>query len=168
MKTNLLFALMLGVAGLLPAESTAQAQSTPAAKDPAPKAPPAAAKATTSAPRLDGVWVVVSTEVNGTTKPADETVGLSLKLSGETYSVITKTQQIDRGTFTANPAKSPKQMDIRAEIGPYAGRTLTAIYELKDDTLQICYAIRSAERPTTFAAATNSGRLLIKYQRQQP
>ena len=168
MKTKLPLALILGVAWLLPAVPTAKAQSTPTANAAAPKIAAPAAKATTNEARLNGVWVVVSTEANGTAKPADEAVGLSLKLAGATYSVNTKAQQIDRGTFTADAGKSPKQMDIHAEIGPYVGRTLTAIYELKDDSLQICYAIRSAERPTTFATATNSGRLLIKYKRQKP
>ena len=157
MKTNLPFALLLGIAWLLAAESTGPAQSTPTAKTPA-----------SATRQLDGVWVVVSTEANGTARPADAAAGLSLKLAGNTYSVNTKAQQIDRGTFTADAAKSPNQMDIHAEIGPYTNRTLMAIYELKAETLQICYAIRSAERPTTFTAATNSGRLLIKYKRQQP
>jgi len=76
---------------------------------------------------------------------------------------------IDHGTYSIDATKSPKEMDIRPEIGPGAGKVVKAIYEFNGDKLRVCYALQDGtERPKEFKTAPDSGQLLISYGRKQP
>jgi uncharacterized protein (TIGR03067 family) len=117
---------------------------------------------------MNGTWVIGSSEANGSAIPAEDSENLTVTIKGEKYSV-TKDGQIDRGTFSIDITKSPKQMDIRPETGPGEGRMLPAIYEFNGETLRICYGTQDgAERPTSFKTAPDSGEVMITYKRKQP
>jgi len=118
-----------------------------------------------AAERADGDWEIVSMEANGQAMPAETTEGLKLTVTGDKYSV-NKDGEIDRGTFSIDATKSPQQMDIHPEIGPGAGKTILAIYELKGDTMRVCYQLQDGlARPKGFRTAPDSGDLLISYKR---
>jgi uncharacterized protein (TIGR03067 family) len=116
--------------------------------------------------RMTGTWVIGLSEANGTAIPAEDSDGLTVKIAGGKYSV-TKDGQIDRGTFSIDVTKSPKQMDIRPETGPGEGKLIPAIYEFNGDTLRVCYGTQDgADRPTSFKTAPDSGEVLITYKRK--
>lgn len=116
--------------------------------------------------RLNGTWVIGSSEANGTAIPAEDSEGLTIIIKGEKYSV-TKDGSTDRGTFSIDSAKSPKQMDIHPESGPGAGQVIRAIYEFSGDTVRICYATEDgSERPVSFKTAPDSGQVMIHYKRK--
>ncbi len=118
------------------------------------------------ADRTDGAWGVAAMEANGETLSADTFEGLKLTVEGDKYSVD-KGGEIDRGTFSVDATKSPKQMDIRPETGPGAGRTILAIYEFSGDTMRVCYALEEgAGRPASFKTASGSGLVMITYKRK--
>ena len=48
-------------------------------------------------------------------------------------------------------------MTITGTEGPNHGRTFPAIYELKGDTLRICYDLSGAKRPTEFKSIPAHG-----------
>jgi uncharacterized protein (TIGR03067 family) len=55
--------------------------------------------------------------------------------------------------FKIDPDKDPKQIDITREIKKGDPRTLRGIYEIKGDTLKVCYfASDTGRRPTEFAS----------------
>src|SRR5215831_5927640 len=57
----------------------------------------------------------------------------------------------DDATFTADPAKKPKEMDVKPNGGPNKGQTVKAIYKLEGDTLVLCYDHdKSENRQTKF------------------
>jgi len=73
---------------------------------------------------------------------------------------------------TAEPAdgpidftSEPKGMTITDTAGPNQGKTFPAIYELKGDTLRICYDLSGAKRPTEFKTVAGTQLYLVTYTR---
>jgi uncharacterized protein (TIGR03067 family) len=59
-------------------------------------------------------------------------------------------------------------MDITGNEGPNKGKTFLAIYELKGDTLRICYDLSGQARPTEFKTKKDTRLFLVTYQREKP
>jgi uncharacterized protein (TIGR03067 family) len=55
-----------------------------------------------------------------------------------------------------NPAKTPKTIDATQTFGGPKGTKYAGIYDLKDDTLRICFGEKG--RPKDFTAKKGSGR----------
>ena len=72
------------------------------------------------------------------------------------------------GTVKLDPSAKPKAMDITGTEGPNKGKTILAIYELKDDTLRICYDLTGKGRPAEFMSKKDAPRFLVVYQRAKP
>jgi uncharacterized protein (TIGR03067 family) len=69
-------------------------------------------------------------------------------------------------TFTIDPTKSPKHIDLTASGAPDKGKVLQGIYELKDGRLQVCVRDQLAKdkgRPKQFDGGAGLG--LIKFKR---
>jgi uncharacterized protein (TIGR03067 family) len=66
--------------------------------------------------------------------------------------VYTSTDSKGKVTLSArmkiDPTKSPKWLDMVYTAGAYQGTTLTALYDLKGDTLTLCIALPGNSRPT--------------------
>jgi uncharacterized protein (TIGR03067 family) len=58
-------------------------------------------------------------------------------------------------------------MTITGTAGPNSGKTFPAIYELKGDTLRICYDLSSAKRPTEFKSIAGTRLYLVTYNRKK-
>ena len=72
----------------------------------------------------------------------------------------------DDATFTADPAKKPKEMDVKPNGGPNKGQTVKAIYKLEGDTLVLCYDHdKSENRQSKFESPEGTTVLLITYKR---
>jgi len=116
--------------------------------------------------RMSGVWSIFSSESNGSALPSEDSDGLTVTITGNKYAVAND-GELDRGTFTVDATKSPKQMDIRPDTGPGASRLLPAIYEFDGEKLRVCYATaEGAERPTRFKTTPDSGDVTITYHRK--
>jgi len=117
---------------------------------------------------LVGTWVVEKAMLGG--KDAGETLKV-LKLTieaGGKYAVSSNGDEVDKGTFTLDAKKSPKAMDITSEGGgPLKGKTIPAIYELKGDTLTVCYDLEMKGRPAKFDSPEGGNVLLATYKREK-
>jgi uncharacterized protein (TIGR03067 family) len=71
----------------------------------------------------------------------------------------------DKGTVSLDASKKPKRMTIVGVDGRNKGKTFTAIYELADDTLKICYDLEGKVFPTAFESKAETASLLITYKR---
>jgi uncharacterized protein (TIGR03067 family) len=65
-----------------------------------------------------------------------------------------------RGTFTVDPASTPRTIEVRFTEGPEAGKTSKGIYQLEGDTYKVCIGLAGRERPTGFASEPGSGQAL--------
>jgi uncharacterized protein (TIGR03067 family) len=81
---------------------------------------------------------------------------------------VTVGDQKDEGTVKLDPAKTPREMDITGTDGPNKGMTFLAIYEIKDDTLRVCYDLSGKARPKEFKTQADSQLFLVEYKREKP
>jgi uncharacterized protein (TIGR03067 family) len=74
----------------------------------------------------------------------------------------------DDATFTVDPAKKPREMDVKPKEGPNKGQTVKAIYKLDGDTLTMCYDHeKSDNRQSKFESPEKTTVLLITYKREK-
>jgi uncharacterized protein (TIGR03067 family) len=116
---------------------------------------------------VQGKWKPVKAELAG--KPMDEAVIkiISLKLDKGKYEVFVGNEP-DRGTYTIDSTNRPKVMTITGTEGPNHGRVFPAIFELKGDTLRICYDLSGAKRPAEFKSVAGTKLYLVTYNRAKP
>ena len=115
---------------------------------------------------LQGDWKPVKAELGG--QPMAEAVlkTISLKLENGKYEVFVG-EHPDRGTYTLDSSTLPKSIVVTGTEGPNQGRTFPAIYELKGDTLRICYDLSGAKRPTEFKTVAGTKLYLVTYHREK-
>ncbi len=122
--------------------------------------PPEDAKA------VQGSWAPTKADLGG--QPMTETVlkSISLKLTNGKYEVSVGGQP-DKGTYTLDSTSKPKSMTITGTEGPNHGKTFPAIYELKGDTLRICYDLSGAKRPIEFKTIAGTKLYFVTYKRKK-
>lgn len=115
---------------------------------------------------VQGNWKPATAELAG--QPMADAILkiISLKLDNGKYEVFVGAEP-DRGTYTLDSATKPKSMTITGTDGPNSGKTFPAIYELKDDTLRICYNLSGAKRPTEFKSIAATRLYLVTYNRNK-
>jgi uncharacterized protein (TIGR03067 family) len=113
---------------------------------------------------LEGTWRLEAATLDGRDHTEDF-AGMTLILQGETY-VIDFAENSDKGTFTINPALSPKWIDIKTgEKGPFKGLTLPGIYKLEGNQLVLCLHADGTKRPAEFDARQKTRTMLLTYKR---
>jgi uncharacterized protein (TIGR03067 family) len=116
---------------------------------------------------LAGTWVIEDAVLAGRDHK-DDFAGMTLTLDGDRFT-IAFAENSDRGTFTLDPAKSPKWITITTSPkGPFKGRTLPGIYDLKGDRLVVCCNSETDDRPTAFEAKEKTPLMLLTYTREKP
>src|ERR1041385_3554976 len=110
--------------------------------------------------QIQGSWQVTAAQRNGEALNGENITNTIVIVTGNSYRTIGG-NQVDRGTFTIDPSKNPKQMDIKTGNE----ETLLAIYEVGPDHMRVCYALEG-ERPTGFVTSNADPRiLLLDYKR---
>jgi uncharacterized protein (TIGR03067 family) len=115
---------------------------------------------------VQGKWKPAKAELAG--QPMAEAVlkSISLKLDNGKYEVFVGDKP-DKGTYTLDLTTKPKGMSITGTAGPNNGKTYPAIYELKGDTLRICYDLSGVKRPTEFKTGAGTKLYLVTYNRKK-
>lgn len=115
---------------------------------------------------LQGKWVVAA-EQDGDS--LDRIIGGTLVIKENNFHIVTKGGTELKGDLILNPAKTPKHIDLAHQDGPLKDKTWQGIYELKGDTLKLCYAEADSEkeRPTEFKTLKKSGLLVIEMKREK-
>ncbi|MCI0457854.1 MAG: TIGR03067 domain-containing protein [Gemmataceae bacterium] len=111
---------------------------------------------------LEGTWTVESAVRDGEDhlkRIKDDRV----VIEGDRFTIKHKQQQREeKTTFKVDPSKTPRTMDLTSADG---NKSILAIYELKGDTLKICFGRDGKERPTEFTSEAGSRRMLIVLKR---
>ena len=120
------------------------------------------------APVTDGVWKPAEAILMGDPLPEQITKAITLTVKGDAYTVtINGTKEQDKGTVEVDAKASPKRMTIKSTFGPNKGKTLLAIYEMKDkDTMRVCYDMTGKTFPTEFKSAKGEATYYVEYRRQ--
>lgn len=121
---------------------------------------------------LDGTWKPSQAELGGKPMPPAIVQGITLKINGTNYLVTVRLpdgkESPDKGTLVIDPKAAPKTMTIRGVEGPNAGKSIPAIYELKEDTLRICYDLSGTATPKEFKSSPGTRLYLVQYARRKP
>jgi uncharacterized protein (TIGR03067 family) len=115
---------------------------------------------------LNGTWIPSEAELDGEKMPEQVTKTIKLILKDEKYTV-TVGEQVDEGTATLDVESDPKGLEIKGTKGPNEGKTIPAIYELKDDVLKVCYNLEGKDRPKEFKTTAGSKLFLVTYKKEK-
>jgi uncharacterized protein (TIGR03067 family) len=113
---------------------------------------------------VQGSWTPAKAELAGRPMSDDVLKTISLKLENGKYEVFVGVLP-DKGTYRVDSTTRPKSMTVTGIEGPNNGKTFPAIYELKGDTLRICYDLSGAKRPTEFKSIAGTQLYLVTYHR---
>jgi uncharacterized protein (TIGR03067 family) len=113
---------------------------------------------------LEGTWEMIAVESDGKKQDATQRK-TRLTFRDKSFTLEQGEKVTARGTFTIDPSKKPRPLDLTFTEGGMAGKTVPAIYEVKGDELWECFAVAGDARPTGFTAEKGSNRLLFIYRR---
>lgn len=114
--------------------------------------------------KMQGHWQPVMAKMGMQDFPEETLKSLSLHISGNNYTVRMG-EITDQGVIKVDDDQSPRAMDITGTSGPNKGKTYPAIYEIKGDTLMVCYSLAEKGRPRDFKALPERSHFIVVYQR---
>jgi RNA polymerase sigma factor (sigma-70 family) len=113
--------------------------------------------------KLQGAWEFVSGQMGGKETQGDEAEQIKKQkfvFKGDKF--IAKVEC----TYTIDPGKKPKEIDLQVNEGPEQERgTWKGIYDLQGDELVLCMALPNQDRPTQFASKEGELTTLMKFKR---
>ena len=115
---------------------------------------------------IEGSWTPIKAELGGQPLPDAVLKTISLKLADGKYEAMGGGHP-DYGTYSLDAAMQPKSMTVIGTNGPNQGKTFPCIYELKGDTLRICYDLSGAKRPAEFKTVAGTKLYLVTYHRKK-
>lgn len=118
---------------------------------------------------LRDTWNFVSVEQGGVKQPRRKR-GEELQtitIDGNKFEVKRGDTVLQTGTYTFDPAKKPKTIDLAVAEGEGKGTVRPGVYELDGDTLKLCFDPQGKKRPAGFESAAESGHTLAVLQRER-
>jgi len=117
--------------------------------------------------KLTGTWQLTACEQNGSKAPAEWVAKRRLEIAAD-GSFTATTQDVaetNTGQVVLHLGGIPHGLDLKTEKGPFAGKTVSAIYEFENDELRVCFPVFGTDRPTAFTSGPGSGHILTVYKR---
>jgi uncharacterized protein (TIGR03067 family) len=115
--------------------------------------------------KFQGTWTFESVEAGGKEQPAAEFKRMTLIFEGDKHTVKKGDEVIQVGTQKLDPSKSPKTIDVTMTEGPSKGTVMLGIYEIRGDTLKVCFDPEGKKRPTEFKSAAGSQTFVAVHNR---
>jgi uncharacterized protein (TIGR03067 family) len=115
--------------------------------------------------KIQGTWKFTSQEMEGKPVPPEQLAKMTITFTDDKWSVREAGKVIQEGTHKLNPNKKPAQLDAVVTEGPGKGTTMLGIYELKGDTMNVCFDPEGKARPTSFTA--QAGQFSATVQREK-
>src|SRR5262245_59404937 len=116
---------------------------------------------------LQGTWVFVGLEVDGSQVADELFTGSKIIVQGETFTSTSRAADY-KGTFKVDATKQPKTIDMKYTAGPEKGKTSRGIYELDGDTWKICLSFAGKDRPAEFNTRPGDSQVLEILKRHNP
>jgi uncharacterized protein (TIGR03067 family) len=118
-------------------------------------------------PKLDGTWVIVSVEIEGTVLAMDKLKESRLTIQGTKYSFRLGDTRLEF-TYRLDASRSPSPIDLIVATGPEKGKVYYGICRFQQDRYEICRStVPGQVRPTEFVTRPGSGLMMVVWQRQK-
>jgi uncharacterized protein (TIGR03067 family) len=117
--------------------------------------------------KLQGTWKVLAGNEGGKTLPPSRVKGTKMVVKANEIKVEEQDKQRVM-TFTLDPAKEPRAIDLTIHEGKPKGEPCQGIYALEGDMLKICFALPGKIRPGNFTPVPGSGEMLFVLKRAAP
>lgn len=114
---------------------------------------------------LQGAWTATTVEKAGM---KIERVRIQVTFNDATFKLFEDGKLAASANFALELAGQSRLIDLNFSEGPVQGMKFEGIYDLHDDVLRICFALKERERPTEFAAAPDSQSVLLVLKRDRP
>lgn len=114
--------------------------------------------------RLQGAWMLVETIDYGDRMPP-EAGGVTFLFEGDKCYTIRGDKRSELGTFTLDPAKQPRAIDLRADAAHHS-KLAQGVYDLTDENLTM-YFNNEGRRPTVLEPTTDNVVFVLKRQKDQ-
>jgi RNA polymerase sigma factor (sigma-70 family) len=114
---------------------------------------------------LQGVWDVTAVETGGKDQGAPEKRTV-WEFKGDRV-FLTEDYSEESGTFSVDPVKDPRRLDIL--VKPFVGKkeNLPCIYQLSKDTLKVCMGVEG-DRPAALTTRAGEKNMLLTLKRRTP
>jgi len=115
---------------------------------------------------IEGTWRVIALAVNGNQAKEEDARKLTVVNGRDgTWRLRSEEKEISAGTSVFDPTRTPKTIDFTPIAGAETGKQHLGIYEIGEETRQLCFAPAGKERPTKFASPPGSGHIFITFER---
>jgi uncharacterized protein (TIGR03067 family) len=115
--------------------------------------------------QLNGTWILVRAEVDGSPLPKEVLEHSTLKIDGDKHT-LQLGQDVSGGTHRFDATTNPKGYDQTDETEPFKGQKRYGIYRLQADELTFCIASAGHPRPKDFTTTKGSDQMLTVWKRQ--
>jgi uncharacterized protein (TIGR03067 family) len=106
--------------------------------------------------RLQGGWIVVALETNGEKTKPEDLKQRTIFIGADAFLFKDGKEIMQVAKLKLDPTKTPRRVNAEIMKGPNKGDVMLGIYELKGDTLRICFDQDGSDRPTEFKTTANS------------
>ena len=101
--------------------------------------------------KIQGTWQFVSQKMDGKPVPKEQVDKLTITFKGNKWAVHAGDKVIQAGTHKFDSSKKTGQVDAVVTEGEGKGSKMLGIYELKGNTMKVCFDPQGKTRPTSFA-----------------
>jgi uncharacterized protein (TIGR03067 family) len=115
--------------------------------------------------QLQGVWTVVSMEMDGKFLPEERRKKTRLTIKGENFTFDTG-KDSHGGLYKIDPSKDPKTLDIVITRGDEKGKVYLVIYKFEDGKMIQGMRLDNKQRPREFTGRAGSGCALEIWQKE--
>jgi len=102
--------------------------------------------------KIQGRWQFTEHVMGGKPAPADQLKKMIITFERDKFTVRDGDTVMQAGTHKFDPSKTPTTVDCKITEGEGKDTTMLGIFELKDDTIRVCFDPTGKERPTSFDA----------------
>ncbi len=117
--------------------------------------------------QLQGTWVATAAEQDGDKMGKKEVQALTIEFKGDRFTVTVGDRPLMSGSFTVDPGKDPKAIDMKSKAGRAMGETILAIYDLDNDKLRLCLGDPGKKRPTAFVSTKKNKHFFGTFKRKK-
>lgn len=118
--------------------------------------------------KLQGSWNCVRWEEGGKPLGAEELKGRTAFFGGEICLIRQDGKVTQIITQKLDPTRTLKTVTATVNQGRFKGEVLLGIYELKGDTLTVCFDTDGQKRPDKFETLEDGHQILAVYERRPP